>query len=138
MARRMRTTGLTFLVAASALCLVCQFALPASFVQQPRAPKESDAAAAAALGSLASIAAPLAATAGDPIALSPWKGPLYGADVCSTKPLFYFIAPLCDLIYMTSPIFLFPTMLVVYGSLITALQILLPATQPDPDLRRAD
>eukprot|EP00929_Paragymnodinium_shiwhaense_P090630 TRINITY_DN507_c0_g3_i3.p1 TRINITY_DN507_c0_g3~~TRINITY_DN507_c0_g3_i3.p1 ORF type:complete len:134 (+),score=18.79 TRINITY_DN507_c0_g3_i3:252-653(+) len=131
-----RRSGLSLVLAGVALLAVAQFLVAPAFVQ-PRAPKESDAVAAA-LGSLAVVAAPLAANAGDPIALSPWKGPLYGADVCSTKPLFYFIAPLCDLIYMTSPIFLFPAMLIVYGSLITTLQILLPATQPDPDLRRTD
>eukprot|EP00929_Paragymnodinium_shiwhaense_P047917 TRINITY_DN242_c1_g1_i1.p2 TRINITY_DN242_c1_g1~~TRINITY_DN242_c1_g1_i1.p2 ORF type:complete len:133 (-),score=29.03 TRINITY_DN242_c1_g1_i1:186-584(-) len=132
MARRGRT--LSCLIAGAAICLAVQSLLATSFVQKP-APKGDFAAAAAAA---AALGAPLAAYAGDPIALSPWKGPLYGADVCSTKPLFYFIAPLCDLIYMTSPIFLFPAMLIVYGSLITTLQILLPATQPDPDLRRTD
>eukprot|EP00929_Paragymnodinium_shiwhaense_P021908 TRINITY_DN1415_c0_g2_i2.p1 TRINITY_DN1415_c0_g2~~TRINITY_DN1415_c0_g2_i2.p1 ORF type:complete len:137 (+),score=15.36 TRINITY_DN1415_c0_g2_i2:58-468(+) len=136
MARRARVSGLSLAFAGCAVLLLASWALQPAFLQA-RAPKESDAVAAA-LGSMAVVAAPLAATAGDPIALSPWKGPLYGADVCSTKPLFYFIAPLCDLIYMTSPIFLFPAMLIVYGSLITTLQILLPATQPDPDLRRAD
>eukprot|EP00929_Paragymnodinium_shiwhaense_P090634 TRINITY_DN507_c0_g4_i2.p1 TRINITY_DN507_c0_g4~~TRINITY_DN507_c0_g4_i2.p1 ORF type:complete len:137 (+),score=31.02 TRINITY_DN507_c0_g4_i2:66-476(+) len=136
MARRART-GLSVLVAGSALCVLAQWLSAVAFVQQPRTPKEGDAAAAAVAG-LAAASVPFSALAGDPIALSPWKGPLYGADVCSTKPLFYFIAPLCDLIYMTSPIFLFPAMLIVYGSLITTLQILLPATQPDPDLRRSD
>eukprot|EP00929_Paragymnodinium_shiwhaense_P021905 TRINITY_DN1415_c0_g1_i1.p2 TRINITY_DN1415_c0_g1~~TRINITY_DN1415_c0_g1_i1.p2 ORF type:complete len:135 (+),score=30.86 TRINITY_DN1415_c0_g1_i1:266-670(+) len=134
MARRSRSVALA-LVSAAALCVLAQLVLSPAFVQQ-RAPKENDMAAALAGAAVAS--APFAAYAGDPIALSPWKGPLYGADVCSTKPLFYFIAPLCDLIYMTSPIFLFPAMLIVYGSLITTLQILLPATQPDPDLRRTD
>eukprot|EP00929_Paragymnodinium_shiwhaense_P047915 TRINITY_DN242_c0_g3_i1.p1 TRINITY_DN242_c0_g3~~TRINITY_DN242_c0_g3_i1.p1 ORF type:complete len:135 (+),score=17.08 TRINITY_DN242_c0_g3_i1:84-488(+) len=134
MARRSR--GLcSALVCCVALCMVAQWMLTPAFVQ-PRARETNDLSAALAGAAVAS--APFAAYAGDPIALSPWKGPLYGADVCSTKPLFYFIAPLCDLIYMTSPIFLFPAMLIVYGSLITTLQILLPATQPDPDLRRAD
>merc|ERR1712070_1281094 len=95
----------------------------------------NDVGMAAAMGAAVAASGPLAAYAGDPIALSPWKGPLYGADVCSSKPLFYFIAPLCDLIYMTSPIFLLPAMIIVYGGFITVLNILLPATQPDPDLR---
>eukprot|EP00929_Paragymnodinium_shiwhaense_P090633 TRINITY_DN507_c0_g4_i1.p1 TRINITY_DN507_c0_g4~~TRINITY_DN507_c0_g4_i1.p1 ORF type:complete len:137 (+),score=35.33 TRINITY_DN507_c0_g4_i1:148-558(+) len=134
---RTRSTVLSLLFAGAAVCLIAQLVVAPAFVQQPRAVKDGDATAAAMAGAIVA-SAPLAAMAGDPIALSPWKGPLYGADVCSTKPLFYFIAPLCDLIYMTSPIFLFPAMLIVYGSLITTLQILLPATQPDPDLRRTD
>eukprot|EP00929_Paragymnodinium_shiwhaense_P047918 TRINITY_DN242_c1_g1_i3.p2 TRINITY_DN242_c1_g1~~TRINITY_DN242_c1_g1_i3.p2 ORF type:complete len:117 (-),score=16.10 TRINITY_DN242_c1_g1_i3:205-555(-) len=82
MARRGRT--LSCLIAGAAICLAVQSLLATSFVQKP-APKGDFAAAAAAA---AALGAPLAAYAGDPIALSPWKGPLYGADVCSTKPLF--------------------------------------------------
>eukprot|EP00929_Paragymnodinium_shiwhaense_P047912 TRINITY_DN242_c0_g2_i1.p1 TRINITY_DN242_c0_g2~~TRINITY_DN242_c0_g2_i1.p1 ORF type:complete len:135 (+),score=28.33 TRINITY_DN242_c0_g2_i1:63-467(+) len=134
MARRSRSVCLA-LLSGAALCMVAQLLIAPAFVQPAKQEKND---LAAALAGAAAASAPLAAYAGDPIALSPWKGPLYGADVCSTKPLFYFIAPLCDLIYMTSPIFLFPAMLIVYGSLITTLQILLPATQPDPDLRRTD
>merc|ERR1719271_1410353 len=58
---------------------------------------------AAAMGAAVAAGGPLAAYAGDPIPLSPWKGPLYGSDVCTSKPLFYFIAPLCDCHIATVP-----------------------------------
>merc|ERR1712107_576945 len=99
---------------------------PETFVQ-PRAPKSADVAPA--MGALAALTASLPAEAYN------FKGPLTGSEVCTQKPLFYIIAPACDPIFLVSPIYLAPILIVFWGTIITVIQLLIPATQPDVDLR---
>merc|ERR1719151_158265 len=125
--RHARSGLLTTIVAAAALCAAAQWLLTPAFVQQPRAPKAAELTAA---GTLSALAASLPAEAYS------YKGPLTGAEVCSSKPLVWFIYPLCDPIFLSCPIYLFPILLVFYGGIITVINLLIPATQPDEDLRR--
>merc|ERR1719229_2168119 len=129
MARRTRSSALSVALAAAALCFVAQWAfLPSSgaFIQ-PRAPKSVDAAPA--IGALAALTSSLPAEAYS------FKGPLTGSEVCTQKPLFYIIAPACDPIFFISPIYLTPILIIFWGVIITVIQLLIPATQPDEDLR---
>jgi len=64
-----------------------------------------------------------------------YKGVLEGSEVCAMKPLVYVIYPLCDPVYMVSPIYLYPLVGFVSFALTTIIQLLIPATQPDEDLR---
>jgi len=66
-----------------------------------------------------------------------FKDPLTGSEICTSKPLVWFIYPLCDPILITSPIYLFPVMLILVGGGVALLNLLGPAVQPDEDLRRA-
>eukprot|EP00930_Biecheleria_cincta_P067306 TRINITY_DN537_c1_g1_i1.p1 TRINITY_DN537_c1_g1~~TRINITY_DN537_c1_g1_i1.p1 ORF type:complete len:146 (+),score=13.41 TRINITY_DN537_c1_g1_i1:65-439(+) len=118
---RRRALGFILLVAVAA-CL-----LSPAFVQ-PRAPQSMDVGVApAALGALTSIAAAMPAEALD--------GPLKGAEICTSGPLQYIVLPLCDPIFLVTPIYNFPLVLGFFSVLITAINIALPATQPDEDLR---
>merc|ERR1712007_100990 len=80
-------------------------------------------------------AAGLAPLAAEAIPKGPFPGPLFGSEVCVTKPLVWLIYPLCDLAFLYSPLYLAPVLIVLYGTLITIIQLLIPATQPDEDLR---
>eukprot|EP00930_Biecheleria_cincta_P067304 TRINITY_DN537_c0_g1_i3.p2 TRINITY_DN537_c0_g1~~TRINITY_DN537_c0_g1_i3.p2 ORF type:complete len:125 (-),score=26.56 TRINITY_DN537_c0_g1_i3:117-491(-) len=101
--------------------------LSSAFVQ-PRAPRSMDVGVApAAVGALSSIAAAMPAEALD--------GPLKGAEICTSGPLQYIVLPLCDPIFLVTPIYNFPLVLGFFSVLITAINIALPATQPDEDLR---
>lgn len=83
--------------------------------------------APAAVGALSSIAAAMPAEALD--------GPLKGAEVCGQGLLGFILLPLCDPIFLVSPIYNFPLVLGFFSVLITAINIAIPATQPDEDLR---
>eukprot|EP00443_Scrippsiella_acuminata_P048768 CAMPEP_0115206566 /NCGR_PEP_ID=MMETSP0270-20121206/20271_1 /TAXON_ID=71861 /ORGANISM="Scrippsiella trochoidea, Strain CCMP3099" /LENGTH=129 /DNA_ID=CAMNT_0002620141 /DNA_START=76 /DNA_END=465 /DNA_ORIENTATION=+ len=129
MARRTRSSVLSSVLAGLALCFAAQWVLapsPETFIQ-PRAPKSTDAVPA--VGALAALTASLPAEAYS------FKGPLTGSEVCTQKPLFYIIAPACDPIFLVSPIYLAPILIVFWGTIITVIQLLIPATQPDEDLR---
>merc|ERR1712107_139206 len=95
---------------------------------QPRAQKSADVTAPA-VGVLAALTASLPAEAYS------FKGPLTGSEICTQKPIFYVIAPACDLIFLVSPIYLTPILIVFWGTIVTVIQLLIPATQPDEDLR---
>merc|ERR1711870_185019 len=97
-----------------------------AFIQQ-RAPRSADTAPA--LGALAALTASLPAEAYS------YKGPLTGSEVCTSKPLVWFIYPLCDPVFLSCPLYLYPILLVFYGAIITVINLLIPATQPDEDLR---
>ena len=62
------------------------------------------------------------------------KGPLAGTDLC-TKPLIYFIYPLCDPLFLVCPLYNFPLVLGFFAALVTVINLILPETQPDEDLR---
>merc|ERR1711972_510537 len=116
--------------ALAVLCLAAHWALlplQRAFIQ-PRQPKAAEATSA--IGALAAVTASLPAEAA-----YNYKGPLTGSEVCTSKPLVYFIYPLCDPIFLVSPIYLFPILLIIFGGGITILNLLIPATQPDEDLR---
>merc|ERR1712039_567888 len=122
-------SALSIALAAVASCLVVQWSFtpsPDAFIQ-PRAPKSADAVPA--VGALAALTASLPAEAYS------FKGPLTGSEVCTQKPLFYIIAPACDPIFFVSPIYLTPILIAFWGVIITVIQLLIPATQPDEDLR---
>ena len=84
---------------------------------------------AGAVGALSTLAAALPAEA------CSLKGLLTGSEICTSKLLGWFIYPLCDPILITSPIYLFPVMLILVGGGVTLLNLLVPAAQPDEDLR---
>eukprot|EP00931_Biecheleriopsis_adriatica_P050988 TRINITY_DN2953_c0_g1_i10.p1 TRINITY_DN2953_c0_g1~~TRINITY_DN2953_c0_g1_i10.p1 ORF type:complete len:128 (+),score=38.78 TRINITY_DN2953_c0_g1_i10:62-445(+) len=123
--RRARSVVLSLLFAAAALCFSAQLLAPAFL--QGSAARSSDAAAPAALGVLASMAGSMPAEA--------LPGPLAGADVCVNGGLKYIVYPLCDTIYLVSPVYNFPLVLGFFTVLITIINIILPETQPDEDLR---
>mmetsp|Transcript_79665 Transcript_79665/g.204949 ORF Transcript_79665/g.204949 Transcript_79665/m.204949 type:complete len:128 (-) Transcript_79665:94-477(-) len=125
MARRTRSSLLAVLLLAAAVATL----LAPAFVQQPWAAKAGAAEVAGAVGALSTLAGALPAEAYS------FKGPLTGSEVCTSKPLVWFIYPLCDPIFITSPLYLFPVLLIVVGGGITVLNLLIPATQPDEDLR---
>eukprot|EP00401_Gymnodinium_catenatum_P081873 CAMPEP_0117494234 /NCGR_PEP_ID=MMETSP0784-20121206/19506_1 /TAXON_ID=39447 /ORGANISM="" /LENGTH=134 /DNA_ID=CAMNT_0005289107 /DNA_START=79 /DNA_END=483 /DNA_ORIENTATION=- len=134
MARRTRSACLTIL----AIVMVglathwCIASLSAAFVQ-PRAPKDADVAIVpAGMGALAALTASLPAEA---LPKGPFPGPLAGSAICTSKPLVWFIYPLCDWIFLLSPLYLAPVLLAIYAVFITILNLLIPATQPDEDLR---
>merc|ERR1719491_2400299 len=101
---------------------------------QPRAPQEdsNSGTAAAVLGASVALANSLPAEA---LWHGPFPGPLYGSSVCIDKPIKWFTAPLCDYIYWLSPIYITPVMLAIFAGGVSFVQILIPATQPDEDLR---
>merc|ERR1712060_192811 len=100
-----------------------------AFLQQPRQPKSKTADAAATMGALAALTSSLPADAYS------FTGPLTGSEVCTQKPLFYFIAPLCDPIYIAAPMYLYPIVHIFFSVVITTIQLVIPATQADEDLR---
>ena len=94
---------------------------------QPKAIQQSSAAL---MGSLAPLAVAFPAeAAGGP-------GPLAGSEVCKPDALIsQFILPLCDTIWLADPVFQFPLFWVIIASIVLPLQLLIPALQPDEDLR---
>ena len=66
-----------------------------------QAPKEQNVIPAA-LGGAATLLATQAAEAYS------FTGPLTGSEVCKSKPLVWFIYPLCDPIFVVSPLYLYP------------------------------
>ena len=125
MARRGRSFVLSLCLAAAALLMCWQLVSPA-FLQPKQNNRGLEAAAPAALGALASMAGTMPAEA--------LKGPLSGTDLC-TKPLIYFIYPLCDPIFLVCPVYNFPLVLGFFAALVTVINLILPETQPDEDLR---
>mmetsp|Transcript_142864 Transcript_142864/g.456589 ORF Transcript_142864/g.456589 Transcript_142864/m.456589 type:complete len:132 (+) Transcript_142864:57-452(+) len=131
MARRTRTSTLSVVLGLAAACLLAQLALTplsAAFIS-PRA-EQTNVEVPAVLGALAALGTSLPAQAS-----YNWVGPLTGSEICSTKPIVWLIYPLCDPVFLVSPIYLFPITLIAFGSLVTVLNLLIPATQPDEDLR---
>mmetsp|Transcript_26777 Transcript_26777/g.73602 ORF Transcript_26777/g.73602 Transcript_26777/m.73602 type:complete len:126 (-) Transcript_26777:89-466(-) len=125
MARRgARRTGLALGMSAAAVFWAVHWA-STTFVQ-PRAPK-NQGIDIAALGAIATLSASLPAEA--------LKGPLAGSEVCSSKPLVWLIYPLCDPVFLAAPQYLAPLLLIFYGGITTIINLLIPATQPDEDLR---
>ena len=124
MARHGRRSVLSVCLGAAALVLCWQMVSPA-FIQ-PKQNRGLEAAAPAALGALASMAGTMPAEA--------LKGPLAGTDLC-TKPLIYFIYPLCDPLFLVCPLYNFPLVLGFFAALVTVINLILPETQPDEDLR---
>eukprot|EP00440_Ansanella_granifera_P010874 gb/GFBE01011795.1/.p1 GENE.gb/GFBE01011795.1/~~gb/GFBE01011795.1/.p1 ORF type:complete len:125 (+),score=33.24 gb/GFBE01011795.1/:1-375(+) len=124
MARRGHS-ALSLLLAAAAVVVALQLLAPA-FVQ-PKQTRGMEVAAPAAMGVLTAMADPMAAEA--------LKGPLGGSEICVTGAIKYFIYPLCDPVYLTSPIYNFPLVLGFFATLITVINLILPETQPDEDLR---
>merc|ERR1740138_554458 len=116
-ARRTRSRALSGLALAAVVCLAAHWSLSAAFLQ-PR--QQGSGAAPAALGALTALGSALPAWAG--------KGPLAGTEVClpTSKPLVWVIYPLCDPIYLISPVYLFPILLVIFGGGITVLNLLIP------------
>merc|ERR1719356_692269 len=129
MAQRARNSVLSLLFIGVLACVATHWMLSprAETFLQPRAPKASEASAA--LGSLAALTASLPAEA--------YKGPLTGSEAClpTSKPLVWIIAPLCDPIYLISPIYMYPILLTFFFTIVTTINLLIPATQPDEDLR---
>ena len=95
----------------------------------PKADRGLEAAAPAAMGALVTMASSLPAEA-----TVPAKGPLYGTELC-TKPLIYLIYPLCEPVFLVCPLYNFPIVLGFFAGLVTVINLILPETQPDEDLR---
>ncbi|CAE7581672.1 unnamed protein product [Symbiodinium sp. CCMP2592] len=127
MARRGRSLVMSICLAAVALMACWQFVAPV-FVQ-PKTNRGLEAAAPAAMGALVSMASSLPAEA-----TVPAKGPLYGTELC-TKPLIYIIYPLCEPVFLVCPLYNFPIVLGFFAALVTVINLILPETQPDEDLR---
>ncbi|CAK9067436.1 Uncharacterized protein SCF082_LOCUS34134, partial [Durusdinium trenchii] len=125
MARRGRSLVLSLFLGAAALLMCWQLLSPA-FLQPKQNNRGLEAAAPAALGALASMAGTMPAEA--------LKGPLTGSDLC-TKPLIYLIYPLCDPLFLVCPLYNFPLVLGFFAALVTVINLILPETQPDEDLR---
>uniref|UniRef100_A0A7S4SX54 Uncharacterized protein n=1 Tax=Alexandrium monilatum TaxID=311494 RepID=A0A7S4SX54_9DINO len=128
MAQARRGTKLAVLLVAALSCLAAQRLLtrPLPTFVQPRAQGPS-AGEVSALGAVAALTASLPAEA--------FKGPLAGSEVCKSKPLVWFIYPLCDPVFLAAPPYFFPLLFIFYGVIVTTIQLLIPATQPDEDLR---
>jgi len=81
------------------------------------------------LGSLVPLVAALPAeAAGGPSLLT-------GSEVCKPGLIFAWIAPLCDTIWLADPVYQFPLFWFIIASIVLPLQLLIPALQPDEDLR---
>ena len=111
-----------------AIALVACAVLPTSFVQ-PKPPRDEMALLApAALGAMTAMANTMPAEA--------LKGPLTGTIACTAnKFLKWVIYPLCDPIFLVSPLYLGPVLLAFWAVVVTVIQLLIPATQPDEELR---
>eukprot|EP00439_Symbiodinium_sp_Y106_P053659 s1159_g7.t1 len=127
MARRGRSLVMSLCLSAVAVMACWQFVAPV-FVQ-PKANRGLEAAAPAAMGALVTMASSLPAEA-----TVPAKGPLYGTELC-TKPLIYLIYPLCEPVFLVCPLYNFPIVLGFFAALVTVINLILPETQPDEDLR---
>mmetsp|Transcript_109272 Transcript_109272/g.352766 ORF Transcript_109272/g.352766 Transcript_109272/m.352766 type:complete len:128 (-) Transcript_109272:108-491(-) len=127
MARRSRSTVFRLLLVAAATSLLAQWLLvpsSATFVQ-PRAPPNG--AEVSAFSALVALTAALPAEA--------LNGPLAGSEACKSKPLVWFIYPLCDPVFLVAPTYFFPLVFIFYSAIVTTINLLIPATQPDEDLR---
>merc|ERR1719245_821959 len=111
MALRTRSASFVALIAFAAVWMTGKLCFVSS---QPKVDNDAMQQAQAAMAGFAAATVPLAAEAA---VRAP--GPLTGAEACSTKPLFYLIAPLCDLSYLTSPIYMVPLAGAVFYPLIT-------------------
>mmetsp|Transcript_24849 Transcript_24849/g.57649 ORF Transcript_24849/g.57649 Transcript_24849/m.57649 type:complete len:130 (+) Transcript_24849:57-446(+) len=127
MVRRGRSLVMSLCLSAAVVMACWQFVSPV-FVQ-PKANRGLEAAAPAAMGALVSMASSLPAEA-----TVPAKGPLYGTELC-TKPLIYVIYPLCEPVFLVCPLYNFPIVLGFFAALVTVINLILPETQPDEDLR---
>eukprot|EP00413_Alexandrium_margalefii_P026792 CAMPEP_0204564948 /NCGR_PEP_ID=MMETSP0661-20131031/35186_1 /ASSEMBLY_ACC=CAM_ASM_000606 /TAXON_ID=109239 /ORGANISM="Alexandrium margalefi, Strain AMGDE01CS-322" /LENGTH=126 /DNA_ID=CAMNT_0051572645 /DNA_START=58 /DNA_END=438 /DNA_ORIENTATION=- len=126
MARAMRSTKLAVVLVAMASCLAVHWFLQPQMFIQPRE-KATTAPEVSALGAAAALTASLPAEA--------FTGPLTGSEVCKSKPLVWFIYPLCDPVFLAAPTYFFPLIFIFYAVIVTTIQLLIPATQPDEDLR---
>merc|ERR1711959_597099 len=97
-----------------------------------KAPKvqEVDPAVAGAIAMLAAFPGVAEANQGS---LGP--GPLAGTAACTTTPIKWFVYPFCDSVFWVSPIYMTPVVIGFFAAIVTAIQLVLPATQPDEDLR---
>uniref|UniRef100_A0A7S1M6D8 Uncharacterized protein n=1 Tax=Alexandrium catenella TaxID=2925 RepID=A0A7S1M6D8_ALECA len=129
MARAMRSSKLAVACVALAACLALHGLVAPSqpmFIQ-PRGKGVPSAQELTILGSVATLTASLPAEA--------FNGPLTGSEVCKSKPLVWFIYPLCDPVFLAAPMYLYPLLFIFWGVVVTTIQLLIPATQPDEDLR---
>merc|ERR1711904_659640 len=124
---RMKSKTLSCMMLCAVALLVWSFPAPSCFVQKPQQ-VQAVPGAAGILGAAAAMAPTAAFAAYD------WPGPLDGTAACN-KPLFYLVAPLCNGIFWISPIYAAPALFVIITTFITIVQLLIPATQPDEDLR---
>eukprot|EP00413_Alexandrium_margalefii_P042615 CAMPEP_0204605230 /NCGR_PEP_ID=MMETSP0661-20131031/58352_1 /ASSEMBLY_ACC=CAM_ASM_000606 /TAXON_ID=109239 /ORGANISM="Alexandrium margalefi, Strain AMGDE01CS-322" /LENGTH=126 /DNA_ID=CAMNT_0051616453 /DNA_START=75 /DNA_END=455 /DNA_ORIENTATION=+ len=126
MARSTRSSKMTIALVALASCLAVHWLLqPQTFIQ-PRE-KVTVSPEVAALGATVALTSSLPAEA--------FTGPLTGSEVCKSKPLVWFIYPLCDPVFLAAPTYFFPLIFIFYAVIVTTIQLLIPATQPDEDLR---
>ncbi|CAK0846332.1 unnamed protein product [Prorocentrum cordatum] len=96
---RTRSPLAALLLAAAALCLGAQLLAPAFLQPSPARTQEVDPALAGALAGLMALPGDALAEGGKiPGA------PLAGSPICLSKPLVWLIYPLCDLVFLTSPI----------------------------------
>mmetsp|Transcript_3395 Transcript_3395/g.3981 ORF Transcript_3395/g.3981 Transcript_3395/m.3981 type:complete len:126 (+) Transcript_3395:15-392(+) len=125
MARTMRSTKLTMLLIALLSCLAAHWFVERTFIQpRERTPAPSEVTT---LGAVAALTASLPAEA--------FTGPLTGSEVCKSKPLVWFIYPLCDPVFLAAPLYFYPLLAIFYFVIVTTIQLLIPATQADEDLR---
>mmetsp|Transcript_5992 Transcript_5992/g.12002 ORF Transcript_5992/g.12002 Transcript_5992/m.12002 type:complete len:127 (-) Transcript_5992:134-514(-) len=126
MARAMRSSKLAVVLVAVVSALALQWLVAPALFIQPRqsgpSPQELTA-----IGTAVTLTASLPAEA--------FKGPLSGSEACSSKPLVWFIYPLCDPVFLAAPTYFFPLLVIFYAVIVTTIQLLIPATQPDEDLR---
>merc|ERR1719217_1257827 len=124
---RTRSKALSFMLVGTVALLATQFMTPAFIQQSPKADSSSiGTVPAGALGASVALSAALPASA--------LVGPLTGTAAC-VKPLLYAIYPLCDPIFWLSPVYLGPALFVFWATIITVINLLIPATQADEDLR---
>mmetsp|Transcript_10128 Transcript_10128/g.20934 ORF Transcript_10128/g.20934 Transcript_10128/m.20934 type:complete len:129 (-) Transcript_10128:117-503(-) len=128
MARALRSTKLTITLIGLVFCFAAHRFVAQSqltFIQ----PREKTPAASevTALGAVAALTASLPAEA--------FTGPLTGSEVCKSKPLVWFIYPLCDPVFLAAPLYFYPLLAIFYFVIVTTIQLLIPATQADEDLR---
>uniref|UniRef100_A0A7S1RA21 Uncharacterized protein n=1 Tax=Alexandrium catenella TaxID=2925 RepID=A0A7S1RA21_ALECA len=133
MARATRSSKLTVVLVSVVSCWAVQWfmtpALP-TFIQ-PRG--KASAATALSVNELSALGAVATLTASLPA--EAFNGPLTGSEVCKSKPLVWFIYPLCDPVFLAAPMYLYPLLFIFWGVVVTTIQLLIPATQPDEDLR---
>jgi len=130
--RGSRLAALAMMMVTGCVCRWCWAPAPGTFVQTKVAQQHTELAqqhGAAVLGGLVPLVASFPAeAAGGP-------GPLAGSEVCKPGIIFSIIAPLCDLIWLVDPVYLYPLFLIIICSIVLPLQLLIPALQPDEDLR---
>mmetsp|Transcript_10122 Transcript_10122/g.20924 ORF Transcript_10122/g.20924 Transcript_10122/m.20924 type:complete len:129 (+) Transcript_10122:50-436(+) len=127
MARTMRSTTLAVAIVAVVSCVAVQRIMTPQMFVQPSRKASPSAAEISALGAMATLTASLPAEA--------FTGPLTGSEVCKSKPLVWFIYPLCDPVFLAAPLYFYPLLAIFYFGIVTTIQLLIPATQADEDLR---